>query len=198
VSGPIEPCATEVWPLAAMLANDPASTPWAVLVVSPERVDAEAADAAETLASLLDEPVERVPAATPEDLLRVARQHAKSALVLHGLDALSPEAWRRVDANRSRLERTLPALLVLGEPAAERMRVHAPNLWSWVASAVWRGVPEEGLGDDQRAQRLGALREHFGFDDDELVRRAEGGALPPEPDIAEWLVLIGRRDLIGR
>ncbi|WP_437765088.1 hypothetical protein WMF27_31815 [Sorangium sp. So ce281] len=187
---------TEVWPLAAKLADDPAS--WAVLAVGLERVDIEVADAVETLASLIDEPVEPVRVTSPSELLKAVREHAQSALVLHGFDALSPEAWRRIDANRSRLQRTLPALLVLGQPAVERMRVHAPNLWSWVASAAWRGVPEEGLSDEQRAQRLGALRAHFGFDDDELVRRAEAGTVPPEPDITEWLVLIGRGDLIRR
>lgn len=198
MSGPVDLCPTEVWPLAAMLATDPASTPWAVLVVRPGRVDAEAVDAAETLASLLAEPVERVKVASSEDLVKASQERRESALVLHGLEVLSPEAWRRIDANRSRLDRTLPALLVLEEPEVERMRVHAPNLWSWVASAVWRGVPEGGLSDEQRAQRLGALREHFGFGDDELVRRAESGTLSLEPDIAEWLVLIGKRDLIAR
>ncbi|WP_437568071.1 hypothetical protein [Sorangium sp. So ce542] len=192
----VELCATEVWPLAARLANDPAS--WAVLAVDPERVDAEVADAIETLASLIDEPVQPVRVTSSDDLTKAVREHSQSALVLHGLDALSPEAWRRIDANRSRLERTLPTLLVLGQPAVERMRVHAPNLWSWVASAAWRGIPEEGLSNEQRAQRLGALRAHFGFDDDDLVRRAVAGTLPPEPDIAEWLVLIGRGDLIRR
>lgn len=187
---------TEVWPLAARLADDPAS--WAVLAVGPERVVTEVADAVETLASLIDQPVEPVLVTSSDDLMKAVREHAQSAMVLHGFDALSPGAWRRIDANRSRLERTLPTLMVLGQPAVERMRVHAPNLWSWVASAAWRSIPEEGLSDEQRTQRLGALRAHFGFDDDDLVRRAVAGTLPPEPDIAEWLVLIGRGDLIRR
>jgi hypothetical protein len=107
-----------MWPLAAMLANDPASTPWVVLVVPPERLRADVADAVETLASLFDDPVEAVLIASSEDVLKVARERDKSVLVVHGLDALGPAAWRHLDANRSRLDRTLPAILMMGEPAA--------------------------------------------------------------------------------
>lgn len=190
--------AIETWPLSARLANDPSSTPWAVLAVPAEHIEAMAAAAAEHLESLLDVPVRLVHMASVQDLLDAVQEHPQEALVLLDVEGLSPEAWRRVDGNRSRLARDYPALLVLEESRVPKMLEHAPNLWSWIASSVWRGLPEGGLSNEQREQRLAVLREHFGFGDGELVRRAQAGTLPPEPDIAEWLVLIGEGRQVGR
>jgi tRNA(His) 5'-end guanylyltransferase len=65
--------------------------------------------------------------------------------------------------------------------------------------------PETGeLSDRDREQRLQALRYHFGLSDEEMIRQFEAGILvdPREPDggpgphAAEWLILIGRGDLL--
>ena len=45
-------------------------------------------------------------------------------------------------------------------------------------------------------KRLVAMREHYGFSDEEVVASAIAGTIPPDPDYCEWLVLIGRSDLI--
>jgi len=45
-------------------------------------------------------------------------------------------------------------------------------------------------------KRLVAMREHYEFSDEEIVAMATDGSLPPDPDYCEWLVLIGRSDLI--
>lgn len=45
-------------------------------------------------------------------------------------------------------------------------------------------------------RRLVAMREHYGFSDEEVVASAIAGTIPPDPDYCEWLVLLGRSDLI--
>jgi hypothetical protein len=184
------------WPLAARLSVASGDNPWVLLAVAGDAVETESETFADELASVLDQPVERVHVGSAQELIRTVQAKQESALVIAGLDGLDADDWRRIDVNRSNLARTLPAVLVLDEARVPVMVEHAPNLWSWLGGEVWRGVPETGLDDEQRAQRLSALRDHFGFDDAELVRRAEAETLPPEPDIAEWLVLIGRGDLI--
>lgn len=44
--------------------------------------------------------------------------------------------------------------------------------------------------------RLVALRNHYGMSDDELLTRVADEELPVEPEHAEWLVLLGRSDLL--
>ena len=188
----------ELWPLVARLANDSFSSRWAVLGVPSDQIETTAAQVSEQLASLLDAPIKLVRLDSAQSLLDAVQAHPDHALVLVDVDGLSPVAWRNIDANRSRLARDLPALIVLEETRVPTMLEHAPNLWSWIAGSAWRGVADRGLSDEQRALRLTALREHFGFSDEELVLRAEAGTLPAEPDIAEWLVLIGKGHLIGR
>lgn len=186
------------WTLAATLAAAPAENPWSLLIVDSDLIEQQAADLKDQLESLLDDvQVDLVHARSASDAVEASIRRAGSALVLVGLEDMDPAAWRRLDAARSRLQRSLPAVMVLAEPGARLALEQAPNLWSWLAGHVWHGVPEEGLSDEQRKQRLSVLREHYGFDDAELVRRAEAGTLAAEPDLAEWLVLIGKGRLIG-
>jgi len=196
MSKPFELPAIAAWPLAARIASTPSVNEWIVLVAPSGSVEAIAADLADQLESLVEMKVERLEVSSVDDLMKVIETHDESQLVLHGLDGLRPEDWRRVDMYRSRLARQPPIVLVLSDEAVRLLSWYAPNLRSWVGGSVFRVEPEEGLSEERREQRLTALREHFGFDDAELERRARAGALPPEPDIAEWLVLIGRGDLI--
>jgi hypothetical protein len=184
------------WPLAARLSVASGENVWVLLAVAGDTVETVSEAFADELASVLDAPVERANVGSAHELIRTVQEKQDSGLVIAGLDRFDADEWRLLDVNRSNLVRTLPAVVVLDETRVSVMVEHAPNLWSWLGGAVWRGVPETGLDDEQRAQRLSALREHFGFDDTELVRRAEAGTLEPEPDLAEWLVLIGRGDLI--
>jgi hypothetical protein len=185
------------WPLAARLSVAPGDNPWALLAVAGDRLEAESQAFVDELASLLDAPVDLVRVDSAQTLIEHVQTNQQRALIIVGLDGFDADEWRRLDVNRSNLMRTLPAVLILDEAQVPVMLEHAPNLWSWLGGAAWRAIPETGLDDEQRAQRLSALRAHFGFDDAELIRRAEAGTLEPEPDLAEWLVLIGRGDLIG-
>ena len=47
-------------------------------------------------------------------------------------------------------------------------------------------------------ERLESLRQWSGMTDEEVITRAEQGTLPGDPPYAEWLVLLGRGDLLGK
>ncbi|MDI3283675.1 hypothetical protein [Polyangium sp. 15x6] len=187
-----------IWPLAARLASTPTMNEWVVLATASGTVDAAAAEMTAQLQSLFEGPVERRRITSLSELMKVIGEHGDRMLVLHGLDEFGPRDLRQVDMYRSRLIREQPTVLVLAEPVVALFPEHAPNFWSWVRASTFRAILEDTLPEEDREQRLAAMREHFGFNDEELVRRALDGSLPDEPDIAEWLVLIGRGELVGR
>lgn len=180
------------WPLAARLADSTlVPNTWRVLLVADGTEEQVAEAMREELAALVDLSVFHLRVQGVEDLVAAAGRDPGEVLVVSGLSGFDEHAWRAVDVNRSRLERVAPTLLVISESGARRLPTSAPNLWSWIGDGVWRYERESGLGDTAREQRLSELRRHFGFDDEELLRRAREGELPGEPEIAEWLVLLG-------
>jgi hypothetical protein len=48
----------------------------------------------------------------------------------------------------------------------------------------------------ERQERLADLESHFQISGSEVIAQAEAGTLPPEPHFVEWLVLLGRGDLV--
>ena len=75
----------------------------------------------------------------------------------------------------------------------------APNLASWIGGSVWSiDLASDALDEEERRSRLATLREWSGLSDSEVVQMAQEGNLPAEPEYVEWLVLLGREDLVGR
>jgi hypothetical protein len=115
-------------------------------------------------------------------------------------DALDAAAWGALDRARSRLEHggTERLVFVMSEAARVRAATHAPNVWSFLASAVYALGDDEPMSVDEREARLVALREAYGLTDEQVVEKFQHGTAPASPDVAEWLVLIGRGDLLER
>lgn len=132
--------AIEPWPLAARLATAPESTPWALLAVSSDQIDVIAEDLRDQLASLLETPVELTRAISANELISVSMK--AGPLIVCGLESLDAAAWRSVDIGRSRLSRSQTAILVFDERRLPLIVEHAPNFWSWLSSAAWRGYLE--------------------------------------------------------
>jgi len=81
--------------------------------------------------------------------------------------------------------------------AVGRLTEFAPNIRSFIGSSIFLAGPEPGImTDKERESRLEELRQHYQLSDQEIVRRAEAKELPPEPHFVEWLVLVGRGDLV--
>ena len=134
------------------------------------------------------------------ELARLVRAvHPDATIVISGLEEFDEAEWHHLDLLRSRLVRQHAVALVVSEASLGRLSRAAQNLASWIGGAVWSIDPaSDALSQEERHSRLAALREWSGSSDSEVVQRAQEGTLPGEPEYIEWLVLLGREDLIGR
>ena len=131
-------------------------------------------------------------------LLHALRSAPEGIVVLHGVENFSAEDWGIIDRQRSMLYRRRPVILLLTREAAESLMQRAPNLASWIGGRLWRVGEETLLGSEACEARLAALRTWSGLSDEEVIERAFRGALPRDPEYGEWLVLLGRGDLLER
>jgi len=67
-----------------------------------------------------------------------------------------------------------------------------------VGTSTWQVKPSEELAAPDVEERLAILRNAHRLTDEQVIRMAEEGTLPREPSFAEWLLLIGRGDLLVR
>ena len=151
------------------------------------------------LQSVLQKParVIQLEPSTFEELHDALHQPDDDAVVLSGGTGLTPEKWRSLDIMRSALERNGPVILWLAPTDLANVAEFAPNIRSFIGGSIFLAGPDGGImTDTERRERLKELSEHFGFSGDEAVRRAEARELPHEPEFAEWLVLLGRGDLL--
>jgi len=151
------------------------------------------------LRDLEDLPIESVAPRTPEALVESVQAASNRTVVLSELEGFADSDWQHVDLLRSRLAREGSTILILSSSAASRFAESAPNLSSWLGSTIWRAdLDADILSPLETEQRLIALRESAGLGDDEVLARAERGELPGDPEFAEWLILLGRGDLVSR
>lgn len=120
-------------------------------------------------------------------------------LIVCGLERFDEAEWRHLDLLRSRLLRQQAVALLLSESSLGKLSRAAPNLGSWIGGSVWSiDLASDALDEEERRSRLTTLREWSGLSDSEAVQRAQDGTLPGDPEYIEWLVLLGREDLIAR
>jgi hypothetical protein len=67
---------------------------------------------------------------------------------------------------------------------------------SWIGASImrWQDAPDVEV---VRSARLVELQTSYTMTNDDVVRLAESGELPPDPHFAEWLVLLGLGSLVG-
>lgn len=134
--------------------------------------------------------------ATHGDELVDSLAHRPDEIVLLDASVLASEDWSTVDRRRSDLAHRGVVVFVVTDVGFEALMRHAPNLASWLAGEVFAVVHEDEDATELGAQRLAALRVWAGCSDEEIVAKATAGSLPPDPEYAEWLVLLGRADLL--
>ncbi|NJM44870.1 MAG: ABC transporter permease [Alkalinema sp. RU_4_3] len=122
-----------------------------------------------------------------------------ASLILSGFEQWTMQDWRQLDALRSNLTVQRNAFLLLSEMATSIVLNYAPNLASWIGVRVYPFTyGTEFLTVEEQEDRLVGLRSWAGKTDDEIIALAESHQLSPEPEYGEWLVLLGRGDLIER
>jgi hypothetical protein len=193
----IEPSAIGLGEMALRVVARPGA--WFSLIVSATDVAREADNLVEEIKLLDEMDARRIEAeAGAADLTRQARDVGPAAVVIAGFENFSDAGWRHMDLLRSELVRDEPVVLVLSERSIDRLMRCAPNLASFLGGAVWRlDSAAELLTEGDKERRLATLRAWSGLSDAEMVAGVERGDLPLEPEHAEWLVLLGRGDLLA-
>jgi len=171
-----------------------------IAVLSPPSSRALALDELQTeLRSILQVPTRVVPldTFTFEGLREALQQPNDDAVVLSAGAELTPEKWSRLDIMRSALERIGPVIFWLAPNDVANLTGSAPNIRSLIGASIFIAGPDGGImTEEERRERLKELVQYFGLSNEEIVRRAESKELPPEPEFVEWLVLLGRGDLV--
>jgi hypothetical protein len=130
-----------------------------------------------------------------EQLLR-GWSSRKEDVLLVGAEPYVADDWRLLDRRRSDLAREGATVLMTGPSSFEALMRVAPNLASWLGGNVFARETEDSSDAEWREQRLVALRAWSGKGDREVIAAATAGALPRDPEYAEWLVLLGRENLL--
>lgn len=108
----------------------------------------------------------------------------------------SESRWRALDLQRARIPTDRVLVLVMSDESLRRMVQEAPYVYSLVQAPI-RERPDEGLlTDDERQDRISSFEDRYGLTSAEIIERAEAGKLPPDPEYGEWLLLLGRGDLL--
>jgi hypothetical protein len=135
------------------------------------------------------------------DLASEIMNSSEEFVLLGNFEDWRCEDWHQFDAARSQLSKPTPhgGILLLSDTSAKLVLNCAPNFCSWVGSRFYAlNKDSEFLTSQEREARLSALRDWSGHSDAEIITFAEAHQLPPTPDYGEWLVLLGRGDLIER
>lgn len=186
--------------LALRVATTTGTASWLVLVVPEGREREIAIQLSEDIQALGQVKVAElteVPGA--ESLINAIREApSDSVVVVTGLDLLTNIEWEHLDLLRSRLLSKRSVVLVLTRSGAGVLTDRAPNLASWIGGAIWElDLARESLSPEDRDARLTFLRKWARKSDEEILGMARAGKLPKEPEFTEWLVLLGRADLIA-
>jgi hypothetical protein len=190
---------TELGDFAIRAVERPGPNDWLALVAPTAEVGIVAKKLAEELSAIGDKDLSPQNVSSVSALVELAVLYPEGVLAVSGFDAFTPDDWKLIDRERSLLQRQGITVLVLGDEALSRLFDHAPNLASWLGGAAWRlDRKAHVLTAEKREVRLAALRLWAGWEDSEVIARAERGDLPPDPPFSEWLVLLGRGDLLGK
>lgn len=177
----------------------PESFGWGVLIRSDTAGENELDPLREELETQLNVSLRVIEAAgrSREELVQKLRDPPDDVVLIRGLELWSDGEFESLDVMRSALARPGVVLLWARLNGLVRLFQRAPNLRSWIGGNVY-GIDEDRgfMTSQERRVRLEALSQHFGLRDEEVVERAKSKSLPPDPEFVEWLILLGRADLV--
>ena len=174
------------------------SSAWFVVLRPAEEEDALANFVAD-LSAVLDQPV-RVVRSSGSSFERLRSELGESAcdpVLISDLDQADAERWRALDVNRSAWLREGAVVLWLSAAGVTNLCSYAPNIRSIVGGSIFNlGTDGGAMTVAERDQQIADLESHFEMNSAEVIKQAESGVLPSEPHFVEWLVLLGRGDLV--
>lgn len=174
---------------------------WSIVVAEEHRRDATAEELREELSFMLEEEgvgsahlLSEVPSG-PMLIDQLARMKPEDVALLPLPEDRIDVAIQPLEYERTRLLGGPSGVILTSEAGLQMLAAAAPNFWSWIGPRVWELEPRAGRLDP--AARLASLREGTGLSDVDVIARAEAGTLALDPVFSEWLVLLGRGDLLG-
>lgn len=111
--------------------------------------------------------------------------------------AFSAADWALLDRRRSSIAHRGLLIFITTQVSFDELMRQAPNLASWLGGQVFAYPDDEPQRAAHREQRLAALRMWASRSDAEILEAARQGTLPPDPEYAEWLVLLGHSELLA-
>jgi len=187
--------------LALRVYTQSKSNSWSVLIADNETLSSKAEEFKEEIEVISDLSVSVLSAIKgSETLLENLDESISDYYLMWNFDTWDAYQWQAFDMLRSHLDRdTFGGALLLSTQAVNLLFDHAPNLTSWIGGRVY-SIQERSdfLTEEERERRLGGFRTHYNYSDDEVITLASKKEISLSPDIGEWLILLGREDLIGR
>lgn len=174
---------------------------WSVVLVGEEQIEVTARELEEELSFLLEEgeagsvrvfAESRAASSLVEDLTRLA---PGDLALLPLRKAAVAQVARALDYARGRLSGGPTGVIITSGAGVQLLAAEAPSFWNWVGPRVWTADRAAGQLDPEA--RLSSLRKGTGLTDADVVERAKSGTLSLDPVFSEWLVLLGRGDLLG-
>jgi hypothetical protein len=118
-------------------------------------------------------------------------------VILTGFETFDPTRWTAWDINRSGLVRPGPIVLWLSAKALTDLCRNAPNIRSFIGASMFALSPSgEAMTEAEVRARTQELETHYRMRGEEVIECAVAGNLPPDPQFVEWLILLGRGDLV--
>jgi hypothetical protein len=172
---------------------------WSVLVTAPEQQQQALTELEESIPIFTDEAVKVIAITSDIEALIHAIRSSEAYILLWQFDIWQPEQWQQFDYARSRFSHDKGGIILLTLHSARQLQTYAPNFASWIGSRVYElQLGLEILTEAESQQRREGLQQFTNKTDIEVIRLAETGQLPTDPEYGEWLVLLGRGDLLER
>ncbi len=130
-----------------------------------------------------------------EQLLRALARPTREVVVVDAA-GYGDRDWGLLDRRRSSLARAGLMVFVTTPASFEKLMQTAPNLASWLGAFVFEHAGDAQDDAETRERRLVQLRSWAQRSDHDIISAATQGRLPADPAYGEWLVLLGRGDLL--
>jgi hypothetical protein len=175
------------------------SSSWVVVLTPLEDREKELEGLRADLSSLLQKNarVINLKGNTFDRLREDLHRPANDIVILTAIVDLTPDKWSSMDLMRSALERMGPIIFWMSMSAFSQLSAFAPNIRSFIGPSIFALGPEGGImTENERQNRLEDLIRHYGKSNEEIIRMGELKELPRDSHFVEWLVLLGRGDLV--
>jgi hypothetical protein len=173
---------------------------WSILIVQEEDSIAVISELEESIPLFIDDSIEIITAdCEVEEIIHQLHYSINSHILIHDFSGWAILKWKQFDYLRNSFAPNKGGIFLLTAQEVGLFQLHAPNFASWIGSRVYHiQFNSEVLTGNECEERLQTLREQTGKSDSQIIQLAEDDKLSLDPEYGEWLILLGRGDLIGR